>query len=32
MRGRGGTGGQTVLAFLIIGLLVAILSTLDRRP
>lgn len=33
MRGpHGGTGSQTLLAFVVIGLLVAILSTLDRVP
>lgn len=32
MRGHGNNGGQTLLALAIIGLLVAILSTLERVP
>ena len=32
MRGHGNSGSQTLLAFVVIGLLVAILSTLDRVP
>ncbi len=32
MRGHGNTGGQTLMALAIIGLLIAILSTLERLP